>query len=127
VARASGTGAAGQQAEVAAMWHEGDPKTPEKMQAGHFTVSTDGKSKPVTSAPGVGETDKPIPAADLETTESHEEMAHPETAPPTEDQPTAPATTPEQQAPTAPPTEPKKPAVEPTIAPAAAVVPQRQP
>src|SRR5271166_499532 len=41
VAKASGTAAAGQQAEVAAVWHEGDPKTPDKMQAGHFTVPTD--------------------------------------------------------------------------------------
>jgi hypothetical protein len=93
------------------------------MQAGHFTVPTDGKTKPVASAPGVGEIDKPIPRADLETTESHLEMAHPETAPAAEDQPTAPSTTPEQPA----PAEPKKPAPEPTIAPTAAVVPQRQP
>src|ERR1017187_1819352 len=123
VAKASGTAAGSQQAEVAAVWHEGDAKTPDKMQAGHFTVPTDGKTKPVTSAPGVGEADKPIPRADLETTESHVEMAHPETEPPAENQPTAPATTPEQQAPPAQ----KKPAVEPTVSPAAAVVPRRQP
>ena len=127
VAKASGTAAGSQQAEVAAVWHEGDAKTPDKMQAGHFTVPTDGKTKPVTSAPGVGEADKPIPRADLETTESHVEMAHPETEPPAENQPTAPATTPEQQAPLAPPPTTKKPAAEPTIAPAAAVVPRRQP
>jgi penicillin-binding protein 2 len=127
VAKASGTAAGSQQAEVAAVWHEGDAKTPDKMQAGHFTVPTDGKTKPVTSAPGVGEADKPIPRADLETTESHVEMAHPETEPPAENQPTAPATTPEQQAPPAPPPTTKKPAVEPTVSPAAAVVPRRQP
>src|ERR1039457_658747 len=127
VAKASGTAAGSQQAEVAAVWHEGDAKTPDKMQAGHFTVPTDGKTKPVTSAPGVGEADKPIPRADLETTESHVEMAHPETEPPAENQPTAPATTPEQQAPPAPPPTTKKPAAEPTIAPAAAVLPRSQP
>ncbi len=126
VAKANGTAAGSHQAEVAAVWHEGDPKTPDKMQAGHFTVTADGKTKPVAAAPGMGEADKPIPPADLETGESHVEMAHPETAPPAENQPTAPAITPEQQAPPATPLPTKKPAGEPTIAPAAAVVPRRQ-
>ena len=99
VAKAGGAASGSKQAEVAAVWHEGDAKTPDKMQAGRFTVSADGKTKPVTAAPGVGGTDKPIPPADLETTESHVEMAHPETEPPAESQPTPPATSPEQQAP----------------------------
>ncbi len=124
VAKAGGTPSGSKQAEVAAVWHEGDAKSPDKMQAGRFTVTADGKTKPVTAAPGVGAADKPIPHASLEATESHVEMAHPETAPPAEDQPTAPATTPEQQAPAATPPPTKKPAGEPTIAPAAAVVPQ---
>ena len=122
VAKAGGATAGSKQAEVAAIWHEGDAKTPDKMQAGRFTVSVDGKTKPVTSAPGVGGTDKPIRPADLETTESHVEMAHPETEPPAEGQPTPPVTNPELQAPPAA----KKPG-KPTIAPAAAMVPRRQP
>src|ERR1035437_3591348 len=127
VAKASGAASGSKQAEVAAVWHEGGAKTPDKMQAGRFTVSADGKTKPVSSAPGVGGTGKPIRPADLETTESHVEMAHPETEPPAESQPTTPATNPEQQAPPAPPPRTKKPAAQPTIAPAAAVVPRRQP
>ncbi len=118
----AGEATGSKQAEVAAVWHEGDAKSPDKMQAGHFTVSADGKTKPVTAAPGVQAVDKKIPSLDLETTESHVEMAHPETQPPAEDQPTAPATSPDEQ----PQPAAKKPAVEPTIAPAAAVVPQRQ-
>jgi hypothetical protein len=70
----------------------------------------------------VGGTDKPIRPADLETTESHVEMAHPETEPPAESRPTPPATNPELQAPPAA----NKPG-KPTIAPAAAMVPRRQP
>ena len=123
VAKAGGAASGPKQAEVAAVWHEGDAKTPDKMQAGRFTVSADGKTKPVSAAPGVGGTDKPIRPADLETTESHVEMAHPEAEPPAESQPTPPATNPELQAPPAG----KKPAAKPTIAPAAAVVPRRQP
>jgi penicillin-binding protein 2 len=123
VAKAGGAASAPKQAEVAAVWHEGDAKTPDKMQAGRFTVSADGKTKPVSAAPGVGGTDKPIRPADLETTESHVEMAHPEAEPPAESQPTPPATNPELQAPPAG----KKPVGKPTIAPPAAVVPRRQP
>ena len=122
VAKAGGAAAGSKQAEVAAVWHEGDAKTPDKMQAGRFTVSADGKTKPVTAAPGVGGTDKPTSPADLETTESHVEMAHPETEPPAESRPTPPATSPELQAPPAA----KKPG-KPTITPATTVVPGRQP
>jgi hypothetical protein len=122
VAKAGGAAAGSKQAEVAAIWHEADGKTPDKMQAGRFTVSADGKAKPVTAAPGVGGTDKPIRPADLETTESHVEMAHPETEPPAESQPIPPATNPEQSPPAR-----KEPSAEPPIAPAAAVVPRRQP
>jgi penicillin-binding protein 2 len=123
VAKAGGAASGPKQAEVAAVWHEGDAKTPDKMQAGRFTVSADGKTKPVSAAPGVGGTDKPIRPADLETTESHVEMAHPEAEPPAESQPTPPATNPELQAPPAG----KKPAGKPAIAPATAVIPGRQP
>jgi hypothetical protein len=118
----AGSPSGSKQAEVAAVWHEGDAKTPDKMQAGRFTVSADGKTKPVTAAPGVSEADKAIRPADLETTESHVEMAHPETEPPAESRPTPPATNPELQAPPAA----KKPG-KPTITPATTVVPGRQP
>jgi len=122
VAKVGGAAAGSKQAEVAAIWHEGDAKTPDKMQAGRFTVSADGKTKPVTAAPGVGGTDKPIRPADLETTESHVEMAHPETEPPAESRPTPPATNPELQAPPA-----ANKSGKPTNTPAAAIVPRRQP
>ena len=122
VAKAGGTAPGSQQAEVAAVWHEGDAKSPDKMQAGHFTIPADGKTKPLSSAPGIAESDKPIPSTDLETTESHVEMAHPESQPPAETQPTPPEIRPEEQA----PPEQKKPAPQPTAAPAAAVIPRRQ-
>jgi penicillin-binding protein 2 len=121
VAKAGGAATGPKQAEVAAVWHEGDAKTPDKMQAGRFTISADGKSKPVVGAPGVGGNDKPI-STSLETTESHQEMAHSETESPAETQPTAPATIPEMPR----STNPKKPATQSAIAPAAAIVPQRQ-
>ena len=41
------------QAEVAAVWHEGDAKNPDKLQSGHFTVPTGASVKPVAGAPGV--------------------------------------------------------------------------
>jgi penicillin-binding protein 2 len=111
------SGAATKQAEVAAVWHEGDAKQPDKMQAGRFTVSADGKTKPVTAAPGVEESDRPKPAAGLEATESHPEMAHPENqiAPP--EPPKPPSVQPEQ------PADQKKP----PAAPAAAAVSPGQP
>ena len=70
---------ASNQAEVAAVWHDGDAKNPDKLGAGHFAVPADGSVKPVASAPGVTEADKKsIPAADLEATETHTDMAQPE-------------------------------------------------
>ena len=120
VAKAGAATSGPKQAEVAAIWHEGDAKSPDKMQAGRFTVSADGKTKPVASAPGMGKAGKPIHPGDLETGDAHVEMARPE--PPAESQPTPPETTPDQ-----PQTSPKQPAGPPTITPAAAMVPQRQP
>src|SRR5208337_4168054 len=76
VAKAGGP--ASKQAEVAAVWHDGDTKQPDKMQAGRFAVTADGKTKPVTTAPGVDQSDRPKPTSSLEATESHDEMAHPE-------------------------------------------------
>jgi len=68
------------QAEVAAVWHEGSANNPDKLQAGRFTVSTDGHTKLATAAPGVSPDEKPMRTADLEASESHHEMAHPEPA-----------------------------------------------
>ena len=77
-------GASGnKQAEVAAVWHDGDAKSPDKLQAGHFALPTGDAAKPADAAPGMSTSDeKPIPAADLEATESHNEMAQPESPPP---------------------------------------------
>jgi penicillin-binding protein 2 len=108
--------AAVKQAEVAAVWHEGDAKQPDKMQAGRFTVSADGKTKPVTAAPGVAEEDRPKPAAKLEATESHDEMAHPENQIPAPEPPKPPSVQPDEQP------EQKKP-----VAPPAAALPPGQP
>src|SRR5208337_2976529 len=93
---ANATGQGSKQAEVAAVWHEGDTKQPDKMQAGRFTVPADGKTKPVTSAPGV-EADRPRPAAGLEATEAHDEMAHPENQLPAPEPPKPPTVNPEEQ------------------------------
>src|SRR5208283_1782303 len=82
VAKANAVGS--NQAEVAAVWHDGDAKPGDnKLQGGHFTVPLDVKSKPVAAAPGEMESDKPLPASTLEATESHVEMAKPaaETSP----------------------------------------------
>ncbi|HEY1271350.1 MAG TPA: penicillin-binding transpeptidase domain-containing protein, partial [Terriglobales bacterium] len=77
VAKANGGAPANKQAEVAAVWHQGDSQNPDRMQAGHFTVPANGTVKPVSAAPGVSEAEKPIPQAALEATESHTEMAQP--------------------------------------------------
>ena len=89
------------------------------MQAGRFTVPTDGKTKPVTSAPGLEQADQAKPAGNLETTEAHDEMAHPENQIPAPEPPKPPSVTPEDE-----PTQ-KKPDAKPSAAPAAAVVPAR--
>jgi penicillin-binding protein 2 len=80
---------AGKKPEVAAVWHDGDPNNPDKVQAGRFTVQADGKTKPVTGAPGVTPDAHPQPASEFEATESHQEMAQPEkkVAPPEEPNP----------------------------------------
>ncbi len=80
VAKANGAG--NKQAEVAAVWHEGDAKNPDKLQAGHFT-----RPPPMAAKAGngcAGRECKPArsrfrPAA-LEATESHTEMAQPDAA-----------------------------------------------
>ncbi len=108
--------AAGKQAEVAAVWHEGDAKQPDKMQAGRFTVSADDKAKPVTAAPGVEQPGRARPATELEATESHDEMAHPENQIPAPEPPKPPSVQPDEQP------DQKKP-----VAPPAAALPPGQP
>jgi penicillin-binding protein 2 len=79
------TQASGNKAEVAAVWHEPNSNTAstaptDRMQAGHFTIDTNGKIKAVVSAPGVTEAKSSENQA-LQTTESHTEMAEPEAQP----------------------------------------------
>jgi len=114
--------APGKQAEVAAVWHQGDAQNPDKLQAGRFTIPTNGSVKPVAAAPG--EDAKPLRQSDLQATESHTEMAQPDAAanvpappkPPGID--AQPAETPEKK---------KTPGSNPAAAPPAVVVPGRQP
>ncbi len=125
VAKANGTVPGNKQAEVAAVWHEGDAKNPDKLQAGRFAVPADGQVKPVDAAPGVSADDeKPIPAADLEATESHDEMAHPEPAATTiaQPKPAGLSDTPAQQVPAKKKSPPSSP-----VAPPALAIPARQP
>jgi penicillin-binding protein 2 len=114
------------QTEVAAVWHDGDAKNPDKLQAGRFAVPADAAVKPVSAAPGVEANEKPIPAADLEATESHAEMAQPQATSPTPSDPAVdakPAKQPGQQSPTTRKTpDPNAP-----VAPPAVAVPRRQP
>jgi penicillin-binding protein 2 len=117
---AKATTPATKQAEVAAVWHEGDAKPGDaKLQGGHFTIPVDSKTKPVTAAPGVTDA-QPLPTSTLEATESHTEMANPEAATPAPAQPGEPEL---KQAPATgetPAQNPKKPADKPTPAPATA-------
>jgi len=126
---AKASGGTGKQAEVAAVWHDSDAKQPDKMQAGHFTVSADSKAKPVTAAPGVEQADQPKTPVSPDVTESRDEMARPErhdemARPENQIQPPEPAQPPSLTPEDAP--KQKKPDVKPPVAPAAAV-PVRQP
>src|SRR5271169_6777896 len=112
------------QAEVAAVWHEGDAKPGDnKIQGGHFTVPLDAAAKPAKTAPGITRADTTPPASALEGTESHTEMANPEAEAPPPIQPVSPEdqpSTPPDKSPAQP--TPKKPADKPAISPAAAVI-----
>jgi penicillin-binding protein 2 len=122
--------AAGNQAEVAAVWHDGDAKPGDnKLQGGHFTVPLDAKTKPVAAAPGMSQSGGSAPASDLQATESHREMASPEPETPPQAQPTQPPLRQEVAPDGQPATEPipKKPAAKPAIAPAATAVRGAQP
>jgi penicillin-binding protein 2 len=128
VAKANAPSQGSKQAEVAAVWHEGDAKNPDKMQAGHFTVPADGVSKPVKAAPGVDASEKPLPPASLEATESHSEMAQPEAAtpPPPEEPKPADAQPAAQSVPRAP-VKKKTQQTSTPVAPPAVALPRRQP
>jgi penicillin-binding protein 2 len=122
--------AATNQAEVAAVWHDGDAKPGDnKVQGGHFAVPLDSKAtKKATAAPGVSQDDAPLPAAALEATESHVEMAKPEAEASPQAQPPEPELqqlTPDSQPPAQP--NPKKPAAKPPVAPASAVIRRSDP
>jgi penicillin-binding protein 2 len=118
--------AAGNKAEVAAVWHDGDAKPgDDKLQGGHFSVPVGAPAKSATAAPGINQGEAPLPASTLEATESHREMANPEPETPPQALPTQPAlrqSTPDPQVPVQPNPNPKKPADKLSIAPAAAIV-----
>jgi len=81
VAKANG-GAQPGKAEVAAVWHAPDGSAgtgapTDSMQAGHFTIDAGAKAKPVSAAPGLS-APKTAEARNLQTPESHTEMAAPE-------------------------------------------------
>ena len=127
---AKAKGAATNQADMAAVWHDGDAKPGDnKVQAGHFAVPLDSKAtKAATAAPGVSQADAPLPAAALEATESHVEMAKPEDETPSQVRPPQPELrqpTPDSQPPAQP--SPKKPQAKPNAAPAAAVIRRSDP
>jgi penicillin-binding protein 2 len=107
----------GAKAEVAAVWHDPDTTTgsapTDKLGAGHFEVDATGKVKPVATAPGMTQ-DKHPPSRELQTTESHTEMAEPEAD--SGVQPTQPSLRSDGEQPAPEPTQ-KKPAPKPQSAP----------
>ncbi len=129
-------------AEVAAVWHEGDTNTSgppaDKLGAGHFNIDATGKIKPVAAAPGMA-TAKPAEARELQTTESHTEMAEPESdsgaqpaQPSLRSEGEQPAPEPNQKkaAPkpqSAPPTAPAQPAAGPVAPPTAELIQENHP
>ena len=120
VAQANGQN---KQAEVAAVWHDGDAQNPDKMQAGRFNVPADGTVKPVNAAPGIEGDRSTLRPGELQATESHTEMAQPD---PTASVP-APAKPPELDAqPAESPDKKKTPSSNPNATPPAVAVPGRQ-
>ena len=124
---AKATPAPGNQAEVAAVWHDGDAKPGDnKIQAGHFAVPLDSKARRAAAAPGMTQNNDPVPASDVQATESHTEMANPEAeTPPQAQPPLRQEDAPDGEAPTDPNS--KKPGAKPTIAPAATAIRRSQP
>jgi len=117
---------AANQAEVAAVWHDGDTKPGDnKLQGGHFTVPLEAQAKPVGAAPGLGQGEATAP----QSAESHTEMASPERETAVQDQPVQPALRSTIPPAEAPPNQPgqKKPATKPAAAPAVAILPRNEP
>ncbi len=75
---AKANAAENKQAEVAAVWHDGDAQNPDKMQAGRFNVPANGTVKPVNAAPGIEGDRSTLRPGELQATESHTEMAQPD-------------------------------------------------
>jgi penicillin-binding protein 2 len=123
VAKANGA-PGNKQAEVAAVWHQGDARSPDKLQAGHFNVPTNATVKPVAAAPGVEPGEKPLRSSDLQATESHTEMAQPDAA---ANVPTPPKPPGIEAQPTETPLKKKAPNSSPPAAPPAVALPGRQP
>ena len=118
--------AASSQAEVASVWHDGDAKTPDKVQSGGFTVPIGAAAKPATGAPGVNSAEiarKGERNGAVESSESHPEMAQPEIPAPVPDEP-KPAELDSQPGQSAPVK--KKPQGTNPVAPPAVALPRRQ-
>ena len=113
---------AGKQPEVAAVWHEGDPKNPDQLQAGRIALPTGAPAKPVNAAPGLNSAK--TPPANL-AIESHPEMAQPEVDAPLPAEP-APAES-DSQPPAGTPVKKKTPASNPPVTPPAVALPERKP
>ncbi len=112
---------ASKQPEVAAVWHEGDPKNPDQMQAGRITLPSGNPAKPVSAAPGLNS--PKAPPANL-AIESHPEMAQPEVDAPLPAEPPAES---DSQPPTGTPGKKKTPAGSPPVTPPAVAIPERKP
>jgi penicillin-binding protein 2 len=111
------------QAEVAAVWHDGDAKNPDKLGAGHFDVPATTAAKPVTAAPGVSASnEKPLRPSELERPEDHPDMAEPEAPAPPTPEPATLSDQPAQQA----PLKKNQPATSPAATPPAVALPSRQ-
>jgi penicillin-binding protein 2 len=111
----------GKQPEVAAVWHEGDSKNPDQLQAGRITLPTGNPAKPVSVAPGLNS--PKAPPANL-AIESHPEMAQPEVDAPLPAEPPAES---DSQPPTGTPAKKKTPANNPPVTPPAVALPERKP
>ncbi len=126
VAKATVPPPANKDAEVSAVWHDGDAQNPDKLQAGHFTVPVNGTMKPATTAPGVDASEAAKKAMRAGgPLESHPEMAQPEAPAPVPDEP-KPAELDNQQAQSSP-VKKKPQSTSSTVAPPAVAVPRRDP
>jgi hypothetical protein len=119
--------AAGNKAEVAAVWHDSDAKPGDnKLQGGHFTVALEAKPQ---AKVGTAKGQAVLTPSTLEATESHTEMSKPEPETPAQALPMQPgpkqAPSPAAEAPNQPPA--KKPAAKPSASPAVAIISRSDP